>query len=80
MVQVFLQLQKSFETPSDISRVLQTIQMKLILLCVWAELAVLGSTKSALKFKYEISKAQHTYNSMYGAGYKLEKWKEKPMI
>ena len=35
-------------------RVLQTIQMKLILLCVWAELAVLGSTKTAIKFKYEI--------------------------
>ena len=35
-------------------RVLQTIQMKLILLCVWAESAVLGSTKTALKFKYEI--------------------------
>ena len=25
-----------------------------VLLCVWAEPAVLGSTKSALKFKYEI--------------------------
>ena len=25
-----------------------------ILLCVWVELAVLGSTKTALKFKYEI--------------------------
>ena len=37
-------------------RVLQTIQMKLILLCVWAELAVLGSTKTALKIKYEIQK------------------------
>ena len=35
-------------------RVLQTIQMKLILLCVWAELAVLGSTKTALKHIYEI--------------------------
>ena len=35
-------------------RVLQTIHMKLILLCVWAEPAVLGSTKTALKFKYEI--------------------------
>ena len=35
-------------------RVLQTIQMKHILLCVWAELTVLGSTKTALKFKYEI--------------------------
>ena len=32
-------------------RVLQTIQVKLILLCVWADLAVLGSTKTALKFK-----------------------------
>ena len=35
-------------------RVLQTIQMKLILLCVWAERAVMGSAKTALKFKYEI--------------------------
>ena len=32
-------------------RVLQTIQMKLILLCVWAERAILVSTKT---FKYEI--------------------------
>ena len=35
-------------------RVLQTIQMKLILLWVWAEPAVLGGAKTALKFKYEI--------------------------
>ena len=35
-------------------RVLQIIQMKLILLCVWAEPAVLRSAKTALKFKYEI--------------------------
>ena len=35
-------------------RVLQTIQLKLILLCVWAERAVLGSSKGALKIKYEI--------------------------
>jgi hypothetical protein len=35
-------------------RVLQTIQMKFILLCVWAQQAVLGSAKTALKFKYEI--------------------------
>ena len=35
-------------------RVLQTIQMKLIFLCVWAEPAVLGSAKTALQFKYEI--------------------------
>ena len=33
-------------------RVLQTIQMKLILLCVWVEPADLGSAKTALKFKY----------------------------
>jgi hypothetical protein len=35
-------------------RVLQTIQMKLILFCVWAERAILGSAKTAVKFKYEI--------------------------
>ena len=34
--------------------VLQTIQMKLILLNVWAEPAALGSTKTALKFKHAI--------------------------
>ena len=39
---------------SYIYQVLQTIQMKLILLCVWAERAVLGNAKTALKFKYEI--------------------------
>ena len=33
-------------------RVLQTIHMKLILLWVWAERAVLGRAKTALKFKY----------------------------
>ena len=46
-------------------RVLQTIQMKLLLLCVWAEPAVLSSTKTALKLKYEI-----IGNWIYGAGYK----------
>ena len=35
-------------------RVLQTIQMKLILFCVWAEPAALGSAKTALKFIYKI--------------------------
>ena len=35
-------------------RVLKTIQMKLILLCVWEEPAILGSTKTAIKFKSEI--------------------------
>ena len=34
-------------------RVLQTIQMKLILVSDWAVLVVLGSTKTALKFKYD---------------------------
>ena len=35
-------------------RVLQTIQIELILLCVWAESVILGSAKTALKIKYEI--------------------------
>ena len=39
---------------SYIYQVLQTIQIKLILLCVWAEPAVLGSAKTALKFIYKI--------------------------
>jgi hypothetical protein len=47
--------------------------MKLIVLSVWAEPDVLGSTKTALKFKYKIQIGYHTYNSIYGAGYKLEK-------
>ena len=59
---------------------LQTIQMKLILFCVLAEPAVLGSTKTALKFKYEIQIGKHAYNAIYGAGYNLEKWKKKSMI
>ena len=48
--------QRDSTTGRDIHmyRVLQTIQMKLILLCVRAERAVLGSAKTALKFKYEI--------------------------
>ena len=41
-------------------RVLQIIQMKLILLCVWAERAVLGSAKTALK--YEICVRQYKVN------------------
>ena len=35
-------------------RVLQTIQIKLIHLYVWADQVVLGSAKTALKFEYEI--------------------------
>ena len=45
---------KSCFEQSYIHQVLQTIQMKLILLCVWAEPAVLGSAKTALKFIYKI--------------------------
>ena len=37
-----------------IEYILQTILMKLIFLCVWAEPAVLVSAKTALKYKYEI--------------------------
>ena len=44
----------SAQLQSYIYQVLQTIQMKLILLCVWAEPAVLGSAKTALKFIYKI--------------------------
>ena len=48
-----VKLQRFFtQRQSYIYQVLQTIQMKLILLCVWAELAVLGSAKTALKFIY----------------------------
>ena len=46
---------------SYIYQLLQTIQMKLILLCVWAEPAVLGSTKTALKFKYKIQIGYYSY-------------------
>jgi hypothetical protein len=42
------------EATECIYRVLQTIQMKLIPLCVWAERAVFGSAKTAFRFKYEI--------------------------
>ena len=46
-------------------RVLQTIQMKLILLCVWAEQAVFGSAKTALKFKMRFKQANtHTIQCM----------------
>ena len=39
-------------------------------------MAVLGSAKTALKFKYEIQIVEHLYKSMYWVGYKLEKWKK----
>ena len=56
---ITLQLQLSLILQCDCMqrytyRVLQTIQIKLILLCVWAERAVLGNAKTALEFKYEI--------------------------
>ena len=43
-----------FVHPPETYTVLQTIQMKLMFSCVWAEPAILGSTRAALKFKYEI--------------------------
>jgi hypothetical protein len=54
----------NMECPRRTRPVLPTIQMKLILLCVWAEPAVLGSANTALKFKYEIEIGSHIYNSM----------------
>ena len=50
----FFQLEHRFRQRYTYRDMLQTIQVKLILLCVWAEPAVLGSAKTALKFKYEI--------------------------
>ena len=53
----FLWAKKHFQlclTQRYTYRVLQTIQMKLILLCVWAEWAILGSAKTGLRFKYNI--------------------------
>ena len=49
-----MKVMTSFQVNQSLYQVLQTIQMKLILLCVWAEQGVLGSAKTALKFKYEI--------------------------
>ena len=46
---IWFTLQAKLYTPSTLN-----IQMKLILLWVWAERAVLGRAKTALKFKYEI--------------------------
>ena len=46
---IFFMCQPKLYTPSALN-----IQMKLILLWVWAERAVLGRAKTALKFKYEI--------------------------
>ena len=51
---IYIRTVRSSLLQSYIYQVLQTIQMKLILLSVWAEPAVLGSTKTALKFKFEI--------------------------
>ena len=46
---LFLRLSAKLYAPSTLN-----IQMKLTLLWVWAERAVLGRAKTALKFKYEI--------------------------
>ena len=45
----------------------QTIQMKLILLCVWAEPAVLGSTKTALKIQiWNLNRLTHIQFNVWG--------------
>ena len=49
----FSPLSSSHSSQRYTYRVLQTIQMKLILLCVWTEWAILGSAKTVSKFKYE---------------------------
>ena len=43
-----------------------------------AEGAVLGSAKTALKFKYEIQIGQHIYNLMYGAELSLKSERNNP--
>jgi hypothetical protein len=48
-------------------RVLQTIQMKLILLHVWLERVVMGSLKTALKFKYDLSSLTHIQFNVCGS-------------
>ena len=53
-LQPFLVLPFFDQVQSYTYQVLQTIQMKLILLCDWAELTVLGSAKTAIKFIYKI--------------------------
>ena len=48
--------------------------MKLILLSVWAELAILGSAKTTLKSNMKFKQANtYTIQCMGQAGYKLEK-------
>ena len=50
----WLKLASQWQDQRYTYRVLQTIQMKIILWFIWAKPAILGSTKTALKFKYEI--------------------------
>ena len=49
---------------SYIHQVLQTIQMKLIISCVWAEPAVLGSTKTGKThdLNHDLTLSAHTIN------------------
>ena len=64
--QIETQIYRAFGvTGRDIHRVLQTIQMKLILFCIWADRAILGSAKTALKFKYEILIGLQMYNLIW---------------
>ena len=46
--------------------------MKLILLSVWAELAIQGSAKAALKFKYEFKQANTYTIQCMGQGIHLK--------
>ena len=60
-IEIKVQVKKGDKSQSYIHQVLQTIQMKLILLCIWAEPAVLGSAKTALKFIYKIEIGYYSY-------------------
>ena len=47
--------------------VLQTIQMKLILLCVWAERAFLGSAKNSFKIQIlDLNRRTHIQLNVWG--------------
>ena len=52
--------------------------MKLILLCVQAEQAVLGSAKTAFKFKYEFRQANTFAIQRIGQGIRLKSERNNP--
>ena len=59
-------------------KVLQTIQMKLILSCVWAERAVLCSAKTVWKFKYIWTLNRLTKIQCMGPGISLKSERNNP--